>query len=319
MDFQKALQLKASIATNLISKLALKKSRVYTMAARSSGAVATNLLSSINGVGVAEKVDGESFVRVLTREKVSLDSAAMARYFNVKPAEIAVEYAGPIRFKSARRRHRPAFPGISIGHPDITAGTLGCYVADERNREYILSNNHVLANTDQAYYDDAILQPGVLDNGVNDADAIARLRYTVPLSSTAPNYLDAAIALRNYDIPVDYRINKKFAVNGIAAVKNRMKVEKYGRTTGHTIGTISARSLDISIDFDGTLMEFQDQIEIKGTRTKPMFCDGGDSGSLILERGSHKAVALLFAGTDDGITFATPIQLVLDSFGVRIL
>ena len=50
-----------------------------------------------------------------------------------------------------------------------------------------------------------------------------------------------------------------------------------------------------------------------------MFCDGGDSGSLIFDSNSLHAVGLLFAGTDDGTTFATPINEILSTFSVKIL
>src|SRR3546814_9497069 len=58
-------------------------------------------------------------------------------------------------------RERLARSGISIGHAATTAGTLGGLV---RNRETgavaILSNNHVLANSNQGAMGDAVLQPG---------------------------------------------------------------------------------------------------------------------------------------------------------------
>src|SRR3546814_8585733 len=45
-------------------------------------------------------------------------------------------------------RERPARSGISIGHPAITAGTLGGLVRDgETGAVAMLSNNHVLANS----------------------------------------------------------------------------------------------------------------------------------------------------------------------------
>ena len=50
-----------------------------------------------------------------------------------------------------------------------------------------------------------------------------------------------------------------------------------------------------------------------------MFCDAGDSGALILEQHTLNAVGLLFAGTDDGTTFATPIKEVLTELSVKIL
>ena len=72
-------------------------------------------------------------------------------------------------------RRRPAPPGYSVGHPRITAGTLGAWVhrgADDTY--YILSNNHVLASSNDGRPGDFILQPGPADGGT-EADRIARL------------------------------------------------------------------------------------------------------------------------------------------------
>ena len=63
-------------------------------------------------------------------------------------------------------RERPCPGGISAGHVDITAGTLGAWVKDKANDQpVILSNNHVLANSNQAALGDAIVQPGPVDGG----------------------------------------------------------------------------------------------------------------------------------------------------------
>ena len=67
-----------------------------------------------------------------------------------------------------RDRFRPNIPaGVSIGHYKVTAGTLGAVVFDNQTGEpLLLSNNHVLANSNQAAIGDAILQPGTTDHGV---------------------------------------------------------------------------------------------------------------------------------------------------------
>jgi hypothetical protein len=44
---------------------------------------------------------------------------------------------------------------------------------------------------------------------------------------------------------------------------------------------------------------------------------GGDSGSLIVDKNSQKAVGLLFAGSGTATIF-TPIDLVLNALQVRI-
>jgi len=79
-----------------------------------------------------------------------------------------------------RDRWRPVVPpGTSIGHYHITAGTFGCLV--RRGEEiFILSNNHVLADTNNGRPGDIILQPGPADGGTAD-DRIATLADYVPL------------------------------------------------------------------------------------------------------------------------------------------
>jgi hypothetical protein len=68
---------------------------------------------------------------------------------------------------------RPAPGGVSIGHPKITAGTLGCLVKKD-GQTLILSNNHVLANSNDAKIGDPIYQPGPFDGGEPE-DKIAEL------------------------------------------------------------------------------------------------------------------------------------------------
>src|SRR2546427_307947 len=77
------------------------------------------------------------------------------------------------------KRTRPAPGGVSIGHVQITAGTLGV-LARRNGRPVILSNNHVLANQNAGRVGDPILQPGPADGG-RLQDTIARLVDFVPI------------------------------------------------------------------------------------------------------------------------------------------
>lgn len=84
---------------------------------------------------------------------------------------------------SPKARFRPVIPaGVSIGHYEVTAGTLGALVRDNVTGEIlILSNNHVLANSNSAKKGDPILQPASLDGGMNPNDMVATLERFVPL------------------------------------------------------------------------------------------------------------------------------------------
>ncbi len=88
--------------------------------------------------------------------------------------------------QTARDRFRPIIPsGVSIGHYKVTAGTLGTVVKDRATQEpFLLSNNHVLANCNDALIADPILQPAAMDGGQNPADVVARLERYVKLLFT---------------------------------------------------------------------------------------------------------------------------------------
>ncbi len=87
-------------------------------------------------------------------------------------------------------RSRPAKGGNSIGHKDITAGTFGLLVKDNKSgNPVILSNNHVLAKSNAAGMGDAIYQPGPADGG-SSVDTIANLLRFVWITfdgTTNPN------------------------------------------------------------------------------------------------------------------------------------
>jgi len=319
-----ALKLKQKISSDLLRKKARSFAFSYS-GPEPAGATALSaplLQRSINGVGISERSNGESYIKVLTREPSSVSPSSLAAYFGVKRTDLVIETIGAIRFMQSTGRHRPPFPGISVGHYQTTAGTLGCFVEDNKGKVYILSNNHILADCDKGCYDDPILQPGKLDGGKKVKDAIAQLKKLVPLNRNGFNEMDAAIALLLPGIGADYRIGQRERVSGTIRPLHRLKVEKYGRTTGHTAGSITTLRLDFQVEFDGETIDFQDQFEIKGAIRKgrrEMFCNDGDSGALILEKGTQKAVGLLFAGNEEGTTFATSIGEVLSAFSVKIL
>ena len=66
-------------------------------------------------------------------------------------------------------RQRPCPGGYSVGHRLITAGTFGILVRrGTAPGFYICSNNHVLANSNEAAIGDWVLQPGPYDGGQDE-------------------------------------------------------------------------------------------------------------------------------------------------------
>jgi hypothetical protein len=158
---------------------------------QAQAAVEEDFLSRANVVGVAvgnkedkTAAEGERVVVVLVEKKLPL--AALSAQ-DVIPKQIDgvrtdVYEVGYLRaYDTPRDRFRPTIPsGVSIGHFKITAGTLGTIVTDRNTGEkLLLSNNHVLANSNDAAAGDAILQPGPTDGGQNPADKVATLERFV--------------------------------------------------------------------------------------------------------------------------------------------
>jgi hypothetical protein len=227
-----------------------------------------------------------------------------------------------------QQRGRPLRPGLSVSHPDVSAGTLGGFVRRPgADGLLVLSNNHVLANSDAATEGDLALQPGVADGGT-PADRIGTLSAFVRLSAGPGNLVDAAVAALDRGVEADPTAYPGgallAAVAAVADVDPDELVEKLGRTTGHTRGRITAVEVDgVGVQYDDGVHTFDDQVEIEGLTGA--FSAGGDSGSVIWRSHDRAPLGLLFAGSTQGgsagggVTFANPLATVLRSLGVEWL
>ena len=233
------------------------------------------------------------------------------------------------------RRLRPAEGGYSVGHVDITAGTIATSAYDILPggtvsppahgigippRYYILSNNHVLANSNAASIGDHILQPGPFDGGIDPTDHIASLSRFVPITffPDVPlllhnNLVDAAIAEGQFH-DLDREIYWVGYVQGWGRKENvtvGMKVKKTGRTTNFTTGRITAVNATVDVGYGGgRVARFRDQIVTTNISA------GGDSGSLVLSL-DNVAVGLLFAGSSIA-TIANQIENVRSLLRVEV-
>lgn len=287
-----------------------------------------------NVLGVAEGIKwrngeptGEPALLVLVAAKVSQEQLSAS---DVVPGQVSgmqtdVLEVGPVfagggaiaeaGIQSLAKRVRPAMGGYSVGHKDITAGTMATCVYDILpggstnppahgvgipNRFYILSNNHVLANSNSATLGDAVLQPGPFDGGTNPADRIASLSRFVPITMNPPtplalhnNLVDCAVAEGDFDA-LSREVYWSGYVRGWrrkADVTVGTLVKKTGRTTHFTTGRITAVNATIDVNFGGgRVARFRDQIVTTNMSA------GGDSGSLVLTM-DNVAVGLLFAGS----------------------
>ena len=220
-------------------------------------------------------------------------------------------------------RIRPAKPGTSLGSVLITAGTFGGVVIDNKSQKpVILSNNHVLAANNQAAIGSDIVQPGPIDGGVSPGDKIATLtRFVKIVKEPTTNLVDAAIATPVNDGDIDNAplngvpkpgpdfpavgllwggnsTRSNFspmssvlseldvsmpAKDSVKAPSPGLKLQKTGRTTEKTTGTIQEVNVTLKVfipEIGGTAI-FRDQF------TTTSMSQGGDSGSVAVTEQSQ--------------------------------
>jgi hypothetical protein len=184
-----------------------------------------------------------------------------------------------------------------------------------------LSNNHIYALENLAPIGSKTLQPGRYDlNCATGVDAVlGPLTRYVPIvfSETANNVVDAAIAASSTAL-----LDRKTPSDGYGTPARSpatpalgLEVQKYGRTSGLTLGWVDGINATIMVTYSTGVTRFVGQLKVNGRGT---FSRDGDSGSLIVTTAGRKPVALLFAGTSYGYTFANPIGAVLKAFNVTI-
>jgi hypothetical protein len=236
-------------------------------------------------------------------------------------------------------------PGGQSYIADCCGGTLGALVQDAAGNQYILSNNHVLAESDQARTGDTIIQPGLMDGAcrpLSDPDStvhpIGALKVYVPIASHQTN-VDAALASVNPGT-----VNTKGDILELGPLQNGtltaappvagkgeqlqpgdldFPVVKSGRTTGLTCSRIGAIDLAVKVNYYKDCAEsqpystkiFHHQIAVEGAH----FTDSGDSGALVLDARNARAIGLYFAGGTNGdgesLSLVNPIRGVLQELG----
>jgi hypothetical protein len=253
-------------------------------------------------------------------------------------------------FPDPKLKYRPASGGVSIGHYLITAGTFGCTVKRDGNR-YILSNNHVLANSNSADIGDDILQPGPTDGGSRPDDIIGTLHEFIPIAwdggggndsncsfanaaanilngmasttgrksrlkavienQPGKNLVDCAIAKPISESDIKDDILQIGNIAGVAEGTLGLSLQKFGRTTEYTTGTITQIDVTSKVSYGaGKTATFVDQL-MAGNMSA-----GGDSGSAILND-KKEIVGLLFAGSANS-TIINRIQNVFELLNVTL-
>ncbi len=167
------------------------------------------------------------------------------------------------------RRHRPLVKGVSMGHWNISAGTLGGFFHDDDGNIYIGTNAHVgtqdamLTHEEQKNGDTRWIQPGRYDGG-GENDVIGHYYWHQQL------------------FPVNYEPDCNIAdrvvkfLNGVAEAFGRTtRVEKVAdieNTIDFAVGTIST--------CDGFVNEFIDDVRPREHNFVGLFFAGSSETSI---------------------------------------
>lgn len=243
--------------------------------------------------------------------------------------------------------YRPAPGGVSIGHVKITAGTLGGRAKRKSDgARVVLSNNHVLANSNNADIGDIVLQRGSFDGGSSPNQDFATLLDWVPIDFAGnPNEVDAAIAqpINDTDLADSFLMSGLMPTTIIDFAVGDPAM-KEGRTTAVTDGVVDQTGWEGDIGYGGgNVARYINQVIFKGTGDvecdgpaflcmfcailarfgfflpwclPPKFSDGGDSGSWI-RRMPNELGALLFAGSDT-MTVGNPASIVMAKLNLEL-
>lgn len=236
---------------------------------------------------------------------------------------------------------RPVKPGYSIGHPDITAGTLG-FFAKRNGKKCLVTNAHVGANTNKGKLGDPIYYPGPHDGGT-EKNTIGHLVVTIPIELIASNCPIARAVVNMFNffakafkrksrllppirqitnqvdacadeliegLEIDENIPNIGKPTGIVEAELGMGVQKTGRTSEYTEGEITGVEGTVQVSYgEHGIAVFEDQI------ISDIPSEGGDSGSAVLH--GTNLVGLLFAG-GQGITIMNRIQTVFDELEITL-
>jgi hypothetical protein len=292
-------------------------------------------IKGVVGTAVGVDIEDKPNIKVFVEEpgvagipkkldEVAVDVVVTGKIYAIPASD--VKTVGETKIDPTAWFDRPVPIGVSTGtEGPCAAGTIACRVKDRSGKLYALSNNHVYALENTAELGSKVLQPGLYDTHcvLNENNVIGTLFDFVPIKfDGSDNIVDAAIAaiIKDGKIP---RVGNATPSNGYGTPKSEtvlasigMPVQKYGRTTSLTKGTITGinATLDVNYHFGTARCVNQVIVESRTPFVKP-----GDSGSLMVTDPSRNPVGLIFAADSNGkFVAASRIELVLDAFDVTI-
>lgn len=251
-------------------------------------------LPNVEGVMVDEKITagegtGKLAIVVMVREKVDVEDLDED---DVVPSSVDgvctdVQETGEIVAGGAldigppmlgpdgldrQGRHRPVPFGVSIGHPDVTAGTVGWLYENDAGAQWAGSNNHVLANINRGELGDPILQPGPEDGGQTGEDRAGGLAYYKPIEDGVT--VDLALYRKLAEHENRFTGVEKPIRGVVDDISRGDTLVKTGRTTAVTRGKVRATGASVNVRYPP-----EGSIKLTEVIVTTKMLEGGDSGS----------------------------------------
>jgi len=244
-----------------------------------------------NVVGIAP-AEHEDTIVVLVERKLPLDQ--------LNPDDVVPETVEGFRTRvlQIEKVEAKLQAGASIGLRNGGTGTAGGVVVDEHGQRYVITNNHVAANSNAARVLAELHSPGPRDGLGRVFGQLGRFE---PIWFNGANYVDVALVKLLNHAPFTHPARTIQAQVG-------WNVRKRGRTSGLTHGRVLARNVTVDVSMGNGTARFRNQI-----MTDYMLA-AGDSGSLLVTSGGF-VCGLGFAGSNS-VSFHNPIEQVLRTMGV---
>ncbi|MFD9737492.1 trypsin-like peptidase domain-containing protein [Umezawaea sp. NPDC059074] len=193
-------------------------------------------------------------------------------------------------------RHDPVIGGLSITaflDPD-KYGSIGCFIRADGTvngvpaGDYLLTNHHVAASATEPSLDQTMIQPGEVDDPT-DKDTVGMC----VASARGPQFDCAIVALTNRGfvnaVPDRPLHPGNRTLRGIGTAQLNDRVYKFGATTRFTTGVVT----NLNFAYRGVGVDVQNAIVVQGTNGA-VWCNGGDSGSVLVRAADDFVVGLNF-------------------------
>ena len=221
--------------------------------------------------------------------------------------------------------------GVNATTLDCCSGTLGSLLADQKGKQYILSNSHVTGRMGSAAAGEAIVQPGFIDAACDHdiPKTVAKFTAAGGLSSNVDAAISEAVA---------GAVDPKGGIIGLGGAKSDgsyiaappattlatpvvgMQVAKSGRTTGLSCGVVEALNGTVQVSVPAECgIPAASSIVYRGQIILDGLVRAGDSGSLIVEAATARPLGLVAGLSNDGLyTSANPASDVIKAMNSAI-